>query len=215
MSALAVPSPSHVNLYELLGVPSDASMLMIRQAFRRLALRLHPDKVGSLHHHQTDSEQISFHMVKDAADCLLDCHQRALYDAQLGLHRLREDGEISDTFDLFEDFTLEDAQTDEGMKNDGTVQVYQMECRCGGLYEVVIVANRSTTTITTSSSARGNTGLASRQCMEYQGKKRVRHVVECDCCSLVIEVAGSLYTEDKAGNKPPLLCDAAPVGDKC
>lgn len=205
MSTLASTS-LQVNLYDLLGVPYDASMLMIRQAFRRLALQLHPDKARSSLNRDdassggTGAQKISFYMIKDAADCLLDCHQRALYDAQLGFHRLRDEGAISDTFDLFEDFTLDDCSTAlAGEGKDGTVKVYQMECRCGGLYEVVIVINPSSSTTTSR--------LGSRQYMEYEGKKRVRHVVECDSCSLVIEVAGSPYSEDKTSIDSPLLCD--------
>jgi curved DNA-binding protein CbpA len=57
--------------YTALGVTTDADVDTIRKAYRRLAIRHHPDKGG-------DSEQ--FRSITTAFECLSDVSQRALYD---------------------------------------------------------------------------------------------------------------------------------------
>lgn len=182
------------NLYEVLGVPVDASTSAIRKAFHKLALRLHPDKlVGSEAEGVGTENSASFLLIKDAADRLLDSYQRSLYDAHLGLSLVRDVGAVSDTFDLWEDFTLSlpneaDAKNAEHVSNpSGSLSIYYMECRCGGMYEVISLegARENRTAV---ENVEPHTQTIST--FEYNGKKRVRHVVECDCCSLVIAVAG-------------------------
>eukprot|EP00796_Vickermania_ingenoplastis_P001827 gene1827-1112_t len=179
------------DLYARLGVVATATTSEIRRAFRHMALRFHPDKQVHKREDAADTAVAAFHAVKEAADVLLDYHQRMVYDAQLGLGSAREEGAISDTFDLFEDFELQD---EEG--TGGAVEVYQRECRCGGVFEVMVVHPDS---------VKGTTASAAttRAFMEYRGARRVRHVVECDCCSLVVEVAGEMVLADDKSNSIP------------
>lgn len=58
--------------YEALGVPRDASADAIRQAYRALALRHHPDRGG---------DPAAFQAATEAAEVLTDPDRRARYDA--------------------------------------------------------------------------------------------------------------------------------------
>lgn len=191
------------NLYEILGVLPNASTLAIRQAFRRLALRLHPDKQAE-RGDKSEKGPEAFYLIKEAAEKLLDAHQRKLYDRKLGIFQVRESGMISDTYHLWKDFEEVDIEgvgsswsaggaplsgedglsppalpdsaaatrsnsNDQNNNNNnssggtdmisghvqegipvkgekkystGEMHVFQMECRCGGRYEVVMVEEK-------------------------------------------------------------------------
>lgn len=62
-----------MNLYEDLGVPKDADRATIKRAYRKKAMKLHPDRDGG------DKEK--FHAVQKAYDVLYDDARRAHYDA--------------------------------------------------------------------------------------------------------------------------------------
>jgi diphthamide biosynthesis protein 4 len=161
--------------YEVLRVPSNASISDIRTAFKRMALCTHPDKqhgttnVSDMEKNATppatvpNDTPVSFYVVKAASEILLDPYLRAAYDAARSHALVREVGAVSDTFSLADDFELV-AMSDEG--GDAQVHVYQCECRCGGVYEVVLFAEAAAT-------------------VPPEGRKRRS---ECDSCSLVVEV---------------------------
>jgi len=65
----------HTKYYDLLGVETTASDEDIRKAYKRMALRLHPDKNGG-----TDEAQQKFMEMKNAYDVLSDSQKRELYD---------------------------------------------------------------------------------------------------------------------------------------
>jgi DnaJ family protein A protein 2 len=60
------------SLYEILGVERGASEEEIRKAYRRMALKMHPDKGG---------EEAEFQKLQQAYDILSDGEKRAAYDA--------------------------------------------------------------------------------------------------------------------------------------
>ena len=66
------------NYYQVLGVPASASAVVIKQACRRLATQLHPDKHGGDPRYE---EQ--FKAVATAYQVLADPGRRAQYDFQL------------------------------------------------------------------------------------------------------------------------------------
>ncbi|KPA78640.1 putative chaperone protein DNAj [Leptomonas pyrrhocoris] len=167
--------------YEVLRVPSNASVSDIRAAFKKMALRTHPDKQrgccqGSHEGSRSNNEAasatsspssaavapVSFHAVKEASEILLDPFLRAAYDAVRSHVLVREVGAISDTLSLVDDFDLVDG-SDETCDAAAQVHVYQCECRCGGVYEAVLFAD-----------AAPRHGRPLR--------------CECDSCSLVVEV---------------------------
>ena len=66
--------------YQTLGVPRDASPEAIREAFRRLTRRHHPDTAPGA----TDKDRADrFETVKKAYDVLRDADARARYDESL------------------------------------------------------------------------------------------------------------------------------------
>jgi curved DNA-binding protein CbpA len=65
------------NYYELFGVEDDADMPTLRQAWRRLALRWHPDRAGP-------DTTVIFQKLSKAYAVLSDPQNRASYDRQRG-----------------------------------------------------------------------------------------------------------------------------------
>lgn len=86
--------------YDLLGVPTDAQENDIKRAYRRLALKYHPDK------NPGDEEAAEkFKQVSAAYECLSDESKRKLYD-QYGKKGMEEGGgggfhDASDIFSMF------------------------------------------------------------------------------------------------------------------
>jgi len=62
--------------YETLGVPLDADQAQIKSAYRRLALKWHPDK----NRENPDSATEQFKLVQSAYDVLSDVQDKAWYD---------------------------------------------------------------------------------------------------------------------------------------
>ena len=91
--------PSKHNIqdpYEILGVPFNATDAEIKKAYRKLALKLHPDKQQK--GNQASAEEIAkkFHDVKEARSFLLDddhAEARRKYDAKRESDRLRQQTE--------------------------------------------------------------------------------------------------------------------------
>lgn len=65
-----------INHYKILNVSEDATELQIKKAFRRLALKIHPDKTKS---HNTNE----FMLIKNSYDILMNPYKRKIYDQKL------------------------------------------------------------------------------------------------------------------------------------
>lgn len=80
--ALLFPVASHAaqNFYELLGVARNASSEEIKMAYRRLAMKYHPDR-------NPEVDRSVFQGIKEAYDTLSDQTKRARYDAAVGTER--------------------------------------------------------------------------------------------------------------------------------
>lgn len=74
----APENPEEIDLYEILGVPKDASQADIRKAYRKAALANHPDKVPE---DQRADAEVRFKAVSQAYEILSDEEKRHLYDA--------------------------------------------------------------------------------------------------------------------------------------
>ncbi|XQJ26477.1 chaperone protein DNAj, putative [Leishmania guyanensis] len=168
--------------YAVLRVSPSATMEDIRTAFRRMALLTHPDKAKvkatttpSANSGETapcTAPPVSFLVVKEASEVLLDPCLRAAYDAAHSHVLEREVGAVSDTYYLEDDFTC--VMIDGGEDDGQCVHVYQRECRCGGMYEV-----RPIPVVPTGSGGDEDVPISS-------STYTVR--CQCDSCSLVVEV---------------------------
>ena len=69
---------SEKNLYEVLGVPDDASEADIRKAYRKIAVKNHPDKNPG-----DEAAESRFKEATQAYDVLSDAKKRQQYDARL------------------------------------------------------------------------------------------------------------------------------------
>jgi len=93
--------------YAILGVPRNATQEEIKKAYRRLALKYHPDRNPG----DREAEE-RFKEISEAYEVLSDPEKRAIYDSQgmAGLHRTGFRGfeDVEDIFsafsDLFEEF---------------------------------------------------------------------------------------------------------------
>src|SRR3954447_3485557 len=73
-------NPESNNAYEILGVPRDASPAVLRQAFRKLALKHHPDAVPA---EEKAAAAAVFAKINQANELLRDPEKRKKYDALL------------------------------------------------------------------------------------------------------------------------------------
>ncbi|OAL36081.1 hypothetical protein AYO20_04743 [Fonsecaea nubica] len=69
---------AEIDLYEILGVPKDASQADIRKAYRKAALASHPDKVPP---EEREEAEARFKAASQAYEILYDDEKRHLYDA--------------------------------------------------------------------------------------------------------------------------------------
>ncbi|KAK2031764.1 DnaJ-domain-containing protein [Colletotrichum zoysiae] len=80
--------PSSVDHYRVLGIPQSATLPQIRQAYRKLALKCHPDKKAP--GQTVDAEK--FRRVQEAWEVLRDESKRVEYDRSYAeIHREWED----------------------------------------------------------------------------------------------------------------------------
>ena len=71
------------NHYETLGVAKDASEKEIKQAFRALSMKFHPDKVKSKTPEEQEEANRKMQEINSANEVLSDSQQRQMYDMEL------------------------------------------------------------------------------------------------------------------------------------
>jgi DnaJ-class molecular chaperone len=67
---------TEVNYYEILEVPKNCNDTEIKKAYRRLAMKWHPDKNPD----NSEEAAIKFQEIGEAYDVLSDMEKRAIYD---------------------------------------------------------------------------------------------------------------------------------------
>lgn len=96
-------SATQIDYYELLEVERTADDKAIKSAYRRLAMRFHPDKNPGC-----DASESKFKQISEAYDCLKDPQKRAAYDRyghaafQQGAGGAGMGAEFGDIGDIFE-----------------------------------------------------------------------------------------------------------------
>ena len=71
------------NHYETLGVSKDATEKEIKQAFRALSMKFHPDKVKSKSAEEQEDANRKMQDINSANDVLSDAQQRKMYDMEM------------------------------------------------------------------------------------------------------------------------------------
>jgi len=82
------------NYYELLGVPSIASQLEIKKAYRERAAEWHPDKKGHLDEEAKKNAETMFKRIGEAYEVLTDPQKKELYDKGYDLEGIDEQIEL-------------------------------------------------------------------------------------------------------------------------
>lgn len=85
MGLLVPPDPSH---YEVLGVPEDAEDAQIKSAYKKLALKYHPDKQDAT---KQNADPELFHKLHEAYSLLMDKSRRGPYDLRLQREKLKRE----------------------------------------------------------------------------------------------------------------------------
>lgn len=67
---------SELNYYEILEVPKNCSDTEVKKAYRRLAMKWHPDKNPD----NAEEAALKFQQIGEAYDVLSDMEKRAIYD---------------------------------------------------------------------------------------------------------------------------------------
>lgn len=119
-----------LNHYETLGVPETADATTIKEAFRLLVLKHHPDKQpSSSSNSRTTDNHVLVNQIQNAYQVLRDSAQRKEYDEYLRLDRSRKHSRFESSI-LVErsDCTMEIDNTD-----GSAMLVYP--CRCGTLLD--------------------------------------------------------------------------------
>jgi len=92
-----------LDYYEILGVSRNATKIEIKKAYRKLAMKYHPDKNPG----DKEAEEM-FKKINEAYQVLSDDEKRAIYDryGKEGLEGrgYKSDFDFSDIFDMFNDF---------------------------------------------------------------------------------------------------------------
>ncbi|PNH04910.1 DPH4 [Tetrabaena socialis] len=118
---MADPSRTH---YEVLGVPEDASLEHIKQAYHLAVLQHHPDKRAAGGDAAAEPDVAAFQLVQQAWEVLRDEGRRAAYSSALHLRAMQTPITFQDELDLDElDETEQDGH-----------QAYTYPCRCGDNY---------------------------------------------------------------------------------
>lgn len=96
------PNSRVMSYYEILGVPSSSNVSEIRKAYRRLALRWHPDK-----NQENQQEAVeNFRKISEAYEVLSDADKRTRYDmsrsaGSMNFDEWRSDFVFRDPTELF------------------------------------------------------------------------------------------------------------------
>ncbi|XP_010268070.1 PREDICTED: dnaJ homolog subfamily B member 3-like isoform X2 [Nelumbo nucifera] len=103
--------------YSVLGIPRDASFSDIRGAYRKLALKWHPDR-WTKNPTAAGEAKRRFQQIQEAYSVLSDKGKRSMYDA--GLYDPLEEEDQEDSFEDLQKMFMELAGGD-GKKFDGEV----------------------------------------------------------------------------------------------
>ena len=85
---------SKENFYEILGVKSDATIKQINKAYKKLAMRFHPDKLNGLSDADKKANEEHFKLINHANETLSNPEKRKLYDNKVQADELTLDDDV-------------------------------------------------------------------------------------------------------------------------
>lgn len=153
----------HHNHYDTLGVDYDADIATIKNAYRELLLKHHPDKTGShAHSHIVSQVQVAYAVLSDS-------QARKQYDYDLRNNNQSQGFVDHEHLEGLDTFSLDEFEFVEDYEHDRVI--WQKHCpRCNG----------------------ENLFMLSDWDLEHNGKSDNRGgyliVVQCGACSLMIKV---------------------------
>lgn len=117
-----------MSYYSILEVPEDSPVEVIKAAYRRKLLQVHPDKqqIGAT---TSASNAVEICRLQEAFNVLKNPHTRAVYDSQLRSEQLRC------RFEGIPWMTIQVSDMDLVEDTNGQ-PLYEYECRCGGVFEL-------------------------------------------------------------------------------
>ncbi|KAF8110515.1 hypothetical protein N665_0083s0077 [Sinapis alba] len=90
---------NHDNLYALMGLNKECTTLELRSAYKKLALRWHPDRCSSMGNLEfVDESKKKFQSIQEAYSVLSDSNKRFLYD--VGAYNTDDDDDDSDQYGM-------------------------------------------------------------------------------------------------------------------
>eukprot|EP00980_Cylindrotheca_fusiformis_P007270 scaffold1525_cov142-Cylindrotheca_fusiformis.AAC.70 len=133
IGVMTMPEVSNSTHYDLLGLSSSASREEIKEAYHKLARKLHPDKQShQVDQSEVDQSDIDFKRIQQAWETLRNAEQRKCYDDDLQQQELRLKSRSHGALEI----SVSDLEQAIDEENDETFHVY--DCRCG---EEVIISN--------------------------------------------------------------------------
>jgi diphthamide biosynthesis protein 4 len=123
-------SGGHVDFYQLLLVPKDASSADVKAAYHRVLLQSHPDKRGT----SSSANHIDIALIKEAYTVLSNKERRSVYDSHLKQQTYITTVPRPAQVVSLEQF--EDESTGKVEEGDSEGGPWRYPCRCGGNYRI-------------------------------------------------------------------------------
>jgi molecular chaperone DnaJ len=217
-----------IDYYELLEVERSADDATIKAAYRKLAMKYHPDKNGGCKDHEA-----KFKAVSEAYDCLKDPQKRAAYDRygkaafQNGGGGFRADqGGFEGFSDIFESIFGMSRPGQRGTQRGADLR-YDLEISLEDAYhgKQTEVAIEVSTQCGTCAGTGAKAGAGARQCNTCAGMGKVRaqqgfFVVErtCPTChgagEVISDPCGVCYGEGRVDKQKTLSVNIPPGVDE-
>lgn len=123
--------------YDILGVEENDSFEIIKVAYRKLVLNLHPDKSSNSPADIKITTGLDFNRIQQAWDCLRNEDLRHQYDDEIQRKREKQNlNNVRATIVQLHEMKCEEADCETESGCLVTQNVYSYSCRCGDSFEL-------------------------------------------------------------------------------